>query len=434
MLEGSITLSHKEIDRLTIIKSVSEGRIRQSQAAEQLNITSRQVKRLLSRYRELGAIGLVSRHKGKKPNNSYTPETRQHVIQLIKAYYHDFGPTLISEKLKERHHVKISRETLRTWMIEESIWITKANKKARIHQRRRRRPSRGELIQIDGSPHAWFEERGVYCTLIVFIDDATSEIMAMKFAPAETTKAYMETLEDYLLNHGRPLSLYSDKHSIFRVNHPEREGELTQFTRAIKTLDIEPIHANSAQAKGRVERANGVLQDRLVKELRLCNISNIDEANAFLPTYIKEYNHRFSVAPQNESDAHREVLHTPEEIRQIFTLHYLRKLSKNLTFQFKNSEYQILNEGRGYRLRGSTVTICESFTGNLTVLSEGRVLTQHKFIDGPEPIPLDDEKSIHHTVDKAKLRMNSEYTSKFAHKPKVDHPWRTRNKVRISPE
>ncbi|EED5060701.1 ISNCY family transposase, partial [Salmonella enterica subsp. enterica serovar Enteritidis] len=157
-------------------------------------------------------------------------------------------------------------------------WREKRRKTARIHQRRQRRPCYGELIQIDGSPHHWFEDRGPRCTLIVFIDDATSALMGLRFAPAETTQAYMETLGKYVTQHGIPLALYSDKHSIFRVNNPDREGELTQFTRAIKTLGIEPIHANTPQAKGRVERANQTLQDRLVKELRLQNISDIASA------------------------------------------------------------------------------------------------------------------------------------------------------------
>ncbi|TFH90198.1 ISNCY family transposase [Vibrio ouci] len=430
-MEGYLTLSHKELDRLTVIKSVHAGRLLQKEAASQLDLSVRQIKRLLARFRAEGAKGLISRHRGKKPNNAYTDATREAAIQLVRAHYTDFGPTLASEKLEERHGIKISRETLRTWMIDASIWVTKGRKKARIHQRRKRRSRRGELIQIDGSPHAWFEERGEYCTLIVFIDDATSELMAMKFTPAETTQAYMETLDDYLVQHGRPVALYSDKHSIFRVSYPERDGELTQFTRAIKTLDIEPIHANSAQAKGRVERANGILQDRLVKELRLRGISDIETANAFIPELIEQYNKRFAIAPNNDHDAHRKVLYSEEEVELIFSIHHHRKVSKNLTFQYKNSEYQITNEGKGYRLRHSTVTVCESFNGEITVLSDGRKLDCHKFIEGPEPIPLDDEKSIHHTVNKVTARINSEYASKYAHKPKVDHPWRSRNKVRV---
>ncbi len=175
-----------------------------------------------------------------------------------------------------------------------------------------RRPSYGELIQIDGSPHDWFENRGPRCTLIVFIDDATSALMALRFVPAETTRAYMETLRGYLNDHGVPLALYSDRHSIFRVNNPEREGELTQFTRAIKTLGIEPIHANSPQAKGRVERANQTLQDRLVKEMRLQNISDIETANAWLPTFIEAYNNRFATSPRTTDNAHLDVHHSEE--------------------------------------------------------------------------------------------------------------------------
>ena len=431
MLEGDLTLSHQELDKLTVIKSLHAGRIRQHEAASQLSLSVRQIKRLIARYRQYGASGIVSRHRGKKPNNAYTSQTRQQVILLIKAHYADFGPTLVSEKLEERHGVKISRETLRNWMIEEAIWLPKEKKKARIHQRRKRRSCRGELIQIDGSPHAWFEDRGDYCTLIVFIDDATSELMAMRFAPVETTQAYMETLQDYLKNHGRPIVLYSDKHSIFRISLPNCDGELTQFTRAMKTLEIEPIHANSPQAKGRVERANGVLQDRLVKELRLEGINDMETANAYLPTFIAKYNQRFATAAYNSDDAHRPVLHTEEELDLIFRLHHVRKLSKNLTFQFRNCEYQIVEEGRGYRLRGSTVTICESFDGDLTILSEGRELKWHKFIDGPDSLPLDDEKSVHHTVEKAKEKIL--YSSKFGHKPKVDHPWKSRTKPRVSP-
>ena len=288
------------------------------------------------------------------------------------------------------------------------------------HQRRPRRPCRGELVQIDGSPHDWFEGRGPRCTLIVFIDDATSELLALRFAPAETTRAYLETLGGYLAQHGRPVALYSDKHSIFRVNHPEREGELTQFTRALKTLDIEPIHANTPQAKGRVERANQTLQDRLVKALRLRNISDIDTANAFLPEFIEGYNRRFAVSPQNPTDAHRPVLHSTEELARILCLHHTRALSRNLTFQFKNREYQLQGQGKGYRLRGARVTLCEAFDGTVTVMHAGHILDYRILAQGEPPVPLDDEKSVHHTVEQAKARQQA--NSKW--KPPADHPWR----------
>ena len=223
--------------------------------------------------------------------------SRAQVARLIRTQYGDFGPTLAAEKLHERHEHRLSAETLRQWMIADGLWQPKSRKRARIHPRRPRRPCRGELVQIDGSPHDWFEGRGPRCTLIVFIDDAAGELMALRFAPAETTWAYMQTLQAYLNQHGRPVALYSDKHSIFRINHPEHEGELTQFSRALKTLDIAPIHANTPQAKGRVERANQTLQDRLVKEMRLRAISDIDTANTFLRAFIEHYNQRFAVAP-----------------------------------------------------------------------------------------------------------------------------------------
>ena len=230
----------------------------------------------------------------------------------------------------------------------------------------------------------------------------------------------METLSDYLGLHGRPVAIYSDKHSIFRVNHPDKEGELTQFTRALKTLDIEPIHANTPQAKGRVERANQTLQDRLVKELRLQGIDTIEQANRFLPAFMEDYNRRFAVEPQHANGAHREVLHSPEELELILCLHHTRKLSKNLSLQFRNVEYQLQNYGKGYRLRGATVTICEAFDGSVTILYKGHSLTYRKLQQGETPIPIVDEKSVHTQVEQAKQRQQQ----KPAWKPPADHPWR----------
>jgi transposase len=413
-------MSRQEWDRAGVIQQVVEKRLRQRDAARQLGLSVRQIKRLVQRYRAEGAAGLASRHRGKRPNNRIADTLRQEILDLVRSRYADFGPTLACEKLAERHDHKLSVETLRQWMIADGLWKPRARKQARIHQRRPRRPCRGELVQIDGSPHDWFEERGPACTLIVFIDDATSELLALRFAPAETTRAYMETLVGYLGQHGRPVALYSDKHSIFRVNHPEREGALTQFTRALKTLDIEPIHANTPQAKGRVERANLTLQDRLVKELRLRGISDIDTANAFLPEFIEDYNRRFAISPQNPIDAHRPMLHSKQELALILCLHHTRTLSKNLTFQFMNQEYQLQGMGKGYRLRGARVTLCETFDDKVTVLHAGHVLDYRILSTGEPPAPLDDEKSVHHTIDLAKDRQQD----RPKWKPAPDHPWR----------
>ena len=208
----------------------------------------------------------------------------------------------------------------------------------------------------------------------MFVDDATSRLLALRFVRSESTQAYMQTLRDYLHAHGRPMPLYTDKHGIFRVNQGERDGALTQFTRALRTLDIEPIHAHSPQAKGRVERANGTLQDRLVKELRLRGIDDVETANAFLPTFMADNNGRFSVEPASALDAHRAVLNSEAELDLIFSLHATRKISKNLMLQYARREYQLTVPTPANGLRGATVTVCEGFDGTVTVLRGGRVL------------------------------------------------------------
>ena len=291
-------------------------------------------------------------------------------MDWVRKRYADFGPTMACEKLTEVHGYRLSVETLRQWMMAEGLWKAKSRRRARVHQRRPRRACFGELVQLDGSPHAWFEDRGERCTLIVFIDDATSRLMYLRFVAAETTQAYMQALGVYLGRYGRPVALYSDRHSIFRINHGRQEGKVTQFTRAVKTLDIEPIHANTPQAKGRVERANQTLQDCLVKELRLSGIDGMEEGNAFLPSFMADYNRRFAVAPKSAQDAHRAVLHDAGELDLILRRHETRKLSKNLTFQYLNREYQLTGQGKGYRLRGASVTVCDAFGGEASVLCE----------------------------------------------------------------
>ncbi len=420
MAKGFITMSRTEVDRLGIIKNVVEKKIKQKQAANRLGLSVRQIKRLVRRYRLEGVDGLLSRRRGRSPSNTIPAARRKSIMKLVRKKYTDFGPTLACEKLTEIHGDKVSVETLRQWMIADGLWESKKRRRARIHQRRPRRSCLGDLVQIDGSPHDWFEERGPRCTLIVFIDDATSRLMALRFVPTETTDAYMETLSEYLDHHGRPVAIYSDKHSIFRNNKPDQDGKLTQFTRMLKTLDIEPIHANTPQAKGRVERANQTLQDRLVKELRLQGINDIDAANIFLPDFLPTHNDRFAVLPQSPHDAHRPVLHSPEELSLILSKHHTRILSKNLAIQFKNREYQLQGQGKGYRLRGAHVTVCETSGGMVTILYQGRQMPFRILTEGEPPIPLDDEKSVHQHVEQAKNRQDK----KNRWKPAPDHPWR----------
>ena len=412
-------MSAREVDRLGVVRKVVAKRLLQREAAVQLGLSVRQVKRLVRRYRDDGPGGLVSRRRGRRPNNVIGADVRREVMDWVRRLYSDFGPTLAGEKLTEVHGYRLSAETLRQWMMAEGLWEAKSRRKARIHQRRPRRACFGELVQLDGSPHAWFEDRGERCTLIVFIDDATGRLMYLRFVPAETTQAYMEALGAYLGRYGRPVALYSDRHSIFRVNQGRLEGKVTQFTRAVKTLDIEPIHANTPQAKGRVERANRTLQDRLVKELRLAGLDGMEAGNAYLPAFMADYNRRFAVAPISEEDAHRAVLHDAAELDLVLRLHAIRKLSKNLTFQYLNREYQITGQGKGYRLRGASVTVCDAFGGEVDVLCKGRPLAFQVLAKGEAPVALDDEKSVQHTVDEAKARQRAQPR----YKPAADHPW-----------
>ena len=307
-------LSMREADRAGVIGQVAENRLMQREAAERLGVSVRQVKRLLVRYRARGPAGLVSGHRGKVSNNAMAEAVRREAMELVRECYPDFGPTFAREKLVEVHGLRRSAETLRRWMIEDGLWRAKRRRAVRVHQSRPRRECVGDLVQIDGSPHAWFEGRGPDCTLIVYVDDATTRLLAMGFFPEETTEAYRRTTRSHLAAHGRPVAYYSDRYGVFRINKKGKEGELTQFTRALRTLDIAAIQAGSPQAKGRVERANRTLQDRLVKEMRLRGIDGMEAGNAYLPAFMADFNRRFAVAPRNPEDAHRAVLHDAAEL------------------------------------------------------------------------------------------------------------------------
>ena len=369
MREG--TLSMEEADRAVVMGQVAEKRLRQREAAE-LGVSVRQVKRLLARYRERGAGGLVSGHRGKASNNALGAGVGREAMELVRERYPDFGPTFACEKLVEVHGHRVSVETVRKWMVAEGVWRAKARRGVRVHQSRARRECEGDLVQIDGSPHDWFEGRGPACTLIVYVDDATTRLVATGFFAEETTEAYMETTRAHLATHGRAVAYYSDRYSVFRVNGKGKEDELTQFSRALRTLDIEAVHAHSPQAKGRVERANQTLQDRLVKEMRLRGVDGMKAGNAYLPEFMADFNRRFAVTPRNPEDAHRAVAHDAAELDLILCEHHARKLTKNLAIRFECREYQVTGRGRGYRLRGASVTVCKGFDGSVRVLHDGR--------------------------------------------------------------
>lgn len=356
-MREKLRMSVKEAERLSVMKQVDKKLLTIERASEELGISMRQAKRIRKRYLEKGEPGLVSKKRGVPSNRKLPEETRDRVMTLLTTRYTGFGPTLASETLEKRDKIKISGETLRKWMTEQGVWKPKRKKEPRVYQRRARRSRFGELLQGDGSPHDWFEGRGEKCTLLQFVDDATSKTTVAQFAPTEGTEEYSQLLEQHLKKYGRPLGLYVDKHTTFRVNREETQKgvRITHFGRIVKELGIELICAHSPQAKGRVENKNGVLQDRLVKEMRLQGISTIEEANAFLPGFLEDLNRRFGKEPANSEDAHR-PLRPQDDLKRIFARKDTRKLSKDLTFQHRGVLYLIETKSPN-RLKHATVNV-----------------------------------------------------------------------------
>jgi transposase len=372
-MKGDISMNTKEAERIAIMESLLSKRIKQKHAGHQMGVSVRQIQRLVKRYRAEGAKGLIHKNRGRVSNRLLPEEKRKQIVNLIRINYPDFGPTLACEKLLERDGIKCSSETIRKIMTEEDLWNPKKKRIMEIHTYRERRPCVGELIQLDGSPHKWFEDREKPCTLVAFIDDATSKIMDGEFVDYEGTFTLFEATEHYLKTHGKPLSFYADKHSTFKINRQATvEEELkdflpqSQFARAMEQLRIELICANSPQAKGRVERLFETLQDRLVKEMRLEGISTKEEGTKyFREVYIPKHNARFAVPPKDQTNVHRALL-TSDDLSRIFTVQTKRHVSKVLTAQYKNTRYQLDTAGSyRYLLKNQQILAEENREGVL---------------------------------------------------------------------
>lgn len=428
-MERIITMSTKELDRAEVFSRLQQKVISQTQAADILGITTRHARRLFSKYKEQGALALISKKRGKPSNHQLRRGLKDLVLALIKEHYQDFGPTLTHEKIVEVHHIKLSVWTVRRLMIEHDLWAAKKVKKKRVYQLRERRKQEGELVQTDGSPHDWFEGRGPKCSLLHCIDDATGKIKAALFAPSETVWSYFDLMQNYIKAHGRPRALYNDKHAVFRVNKTGAlsGNGLTQFGRAVKALDIEMIYANSPQAKGRIERSNRTLQDRLVKELRLNKISTIEAANAFLPKFIEDYNRRFAVIPKDPNNAHRPLLRE-QNIDLIFTIKEFRYLSKNLTFQYKNVIYQIRTEREAYALRKAKVALHEKKDGSLEVFYRDNPLAFTAYSPQEKQGEIIDAKTLNEVLDNLQKRQEE---AKQVYKPSYNHPWKRGARKRL---
>lgn len=347
----------KEADRYVLMKQIGSQKITIKEASYILGLSYRQVRRLWYSYQREGAKGLISKRKGKPSNHQLSQSLKKKVMAIVRRKYSDYGPTLAAEKLQEKHELILSRETLRQLMIRMGLWRAKKKKDKKVYARRTRRSCIGELIQIDGSYEWWFEKRGSQCCLLVCVDDATSQIMQMRFCETETTHDYFEMVGEYLKKHGRPKAFYSDKHSVFRVNMEGKEDRKTSFHRGLKELDIELICAHSPQAKGRVERANGTLQDRLIKELREEGISSIEEGNDYLEIFRKKYNQKFGKEPAEAKDAHRALL--PSQDPDLILLEKSQRvITKDLSFSYKAVIYQVESSYRN-RLMGKWIDLYE---------------------------------------------------------------------------
>lgn len=401
MAEGDLLMSAEERDRSHVIRQIIENTLSQREAAERLGLGLRQVKRLVHAWRHRGDAGLINRQRGRASNNRLPGTVRRRVEQLLRETYPDFGPTLAAEKLAERDGIVVSRETVRLIQVQLRLHRPKKRRVKRVFQLRDRRPRFGELVQIDGSPHDWFEGRGPRCTLIVFVDDATSHLLALRFAPVECAAAYLAALRDQVLTHGRPRAFYSDRHGIFRVNAKDAQSGdgKTEFGRVVERLDIGLINALTPQAKGRVERANQTLQDRLIKEMRLCNINSIEAARAFLPGFILQYNEKFGVPPRDETGAHRPWTKTEDELDEALARSDERVLTRALTFSYGGTKYCVKTAGPGTALRGVRVTLHHFADGRLRVYYKDRPLAFTAYGTYPVPDPAADEKNLDARVD-----------------------------------
>lgn len=368
-MEPTITISMREMDRLKMIVRIKEGKITVVEASESLQISERQMYRVLARYRAQGEAGLVHRLRGTSSNRGYSKETQKKVFRLFREQYSDYDPTLFSEKLEEYHALRISRQTLSRWLFQESLWA--GRRKKRPHRKKReRRQAIGSLIQFDGSDHDWFEGRGPRCCLLVAIDDASGSVM-LHFAKEEDTASVLEFWKRYIQRHGIPAEIYTDGGSVYF--DPKNPEHLTQFGRALQALGIHHIHAYSPQAKGRVERSNRTHQDRLLKALREQGISEIEDANRFVEEfYCAQHNRRFAQG-DGLSDIHRPA--DGIDLDNIFCFEDTRKVYNDYTITLHSQFIQLLRSEAPLPPPRSTVILRQWLDGSLHIFWNEHELT-----------------------------------------------------------
>ena len=404
-----IMLRQEELKRLHIIQKVLEGVLKQIEAAEVLSLSDRQIRRLIKRVRIEGDSGVGHKSRGRASNRKISVRIRDKVIELYRKKLKGFGPTLASEKVFEMEGIQISDETLRLWLIEEGEW--QKQRKGRTHRQwRERKDCFGEMIQMDGSHHDWFEGRGPKSVLMGYIDDATNTVHAM-FYEYEGTIPAMDSFKRYIRKYGIPVSVYLDKHTTYKSPaKPSIEDEIngtapmSQFERALKELGVDVKHAHSPQAKGRIERLFGTFQDRVVKEMRLAGINTIEQANRFLQGYLPGYNRRFSVKAKKEDNFHREI---PKgmNLDRILCIRTQRTLQNDFTISHEGHLYQILDKTKARK-----VQVEERINGTMVITYEDSRLRFKEITERPEK---QQKESIMFTFKKRKTYI-----------PPSNHPWR----------
>jgi len=408
--EDRVTMSAKELRRVHVIRQVRDKQMTQVKAGELLGVTPRHVRRLLARVTRAGDQGLVHRGRGKPSNRRIAESVKAKVLRLYETRYGDFGPTLAAEKLAERDGIPLSAETLRGWLLDQGV----------THFRRRKRPHRawrarkahvGELVQLDGSRHDWFEGRGPVCVLMAYIDDASSRVFA-QFYDYEGTIPAMDSFHRYVRRYGLPLALYADQHTTYQSPaEPTVEEQLagtepqSQFGRALDELGVELIAAHSPQAKGRVERLFKTFQDRVIKELRLAGVATLEAANRFLDGYLPIYNRRFAVPPAQTADLHRPKP-SARELDGSLCIKTSRCLRKDFTIAHQGQLYQIHDT-----IRATHVQVEQRLDGTVRLTHHGRALAYHVIAARPM------------TSRDASPRVLS---SQRRVRQRPDHPWRKR--------
>lgn len=412
-------MSKRDIERYDIMKRLIRGDINGSLAARHLRLSVRQTKRLKAAVTKKGAQALIHGHRGKRSNRRLPTRERARIASLVSQKYLDFSPTFAAEKLSEVHGITHDPKTIQAVMVDAEIWTKHIKRKKEIHRVwRQRRPVYGDLIQFDGSYEHWFEDRGGEICLLAAIDDATGKIVHTAFAEHEGVIPVCGFWEDYLTKHGKPLALYLDKFSTYRMNHPlasESADTLTQFQRAMDELHIEVIHAHSPQAKGRVERLFQTLQDRLIKELRLRNIADVHTANTFLiERFIPSFNRKFAVEPATTGDHHRPISkHEAKQLSAILCRREERMVRNDFTVSFHKQWYQLTNDQPVTVCKKDKVIVEERRDGTIHLRLRGKYLNQQQLPGRPQKI-----SQPQPWVLPATRQTNQ--------KPPTNHPWRLR--------